>query len=90
MWSLLPPPYPSKKLFEFVQISRPTLAKVGRARAHPCPTVATPLLSAQQLDIKHIVHIVTYRAYSVPETNAVPDCDCLCIFILASYLFRPK
>jgi len=48
-----------KKLFEFVQISRPTLAKVELARA----TVATPLLLAQQLDIKHIVH------NSVPETK---------------------
>ena len=38
-----PPPYSSKKLFEFVQISRLTLAKVGWARAHPCSTVATPL-----------------------------------------------
>jgi len=71
--SLLPPPYSSKKLFEFVQISRPTLAKIGWA---PCSTVATPLLSAQQLDIEH-----NYRAYSVPETSAVPDCDYLCFFI---------
>jgi len=45
MRSLLPPPYSSKKLFKFVQISRPTLAEVGWARAHPCPTVATPLLN---------------------------------------------
>jgi len=55
------PTHSSKKLFEFVQISRHTLAEVGWARAHPCPTVATPLLSAQQLDIKHIVHIQCLR-----------------------------
>jgi len=35
MQSLLPPPYSSKKLFKFVQISRPTLAEIGWARAHP-------------------------------------------------------
>jgi len=36
MRTLLPPtPTPPKKLFEFVQISRPTLAEVGWARAHP-------------------------------------------------------
>jgi len=44
MRSLLPPPLLLQKLFEIVQISRPTLAEVGWARAHPCPTVATPLL----------------------------------------------
>jgi len=38
-----PQPYSSKKLFEFVQISRPILAEVEWARAHLCPTVATPL-----------------------------------------------
>jgi len=27
-----------------VQISQPTLAEVGWARAHPCPTVTTPLV----------------------------------------------
>jgi len=37
------PPYISKKIFEFVQISRPTLAEVGWTRAHSCPTVATTL-----------------------------------------------
>jgi len=74
------PPY-SKKLFEFVQISRPTLAKVGLARAHPCSTVATPLLLAQQLDIKHIMH------NSVPETKCRPDCDCPSFLFLA-YLFK--
>jgi len=35
-----PTPTPPKKLLEFVQISRPTLAEVGWARAHPCPPVA--------------------------------------------------
>jgi len=30
-----PHPYSFKKLLEFVQISRPTLAEVGWARAHP-------------------------------------------------------
>jgi len=43
MQSLLPQPVLLQKLFEFVQISRPTLAEVGWARAHPCPIVATPL-----------------------------------------------
>ena len=33
-----PTPTPPKKLLEFVQISRPTLAEVGWARVHPCPT----------------------------------------------------
>jgi len=37
------PPLLLQKLFAFVQISRPTLAEVGWARAHPCPTVAMPL-----------------------------------------------
>jgi len=45
MRSLLPPPYISKNLFKFVQISRPTLAEVWWACAHPCPTMATPLLN---------------------------------------------
>jgi len=35
MRSLLPPPPLLQKLFEFVQISRPTLAEVGWARAPP-------------------------------------------------------
>jgi len=39
--------YSSKKLFKFVQISRSTLAEVGWTRAHPCPTVATPLFVCQ-------------------------------------------
>jgi len=77
------PTYPSKKLFEFVQISRPTLAKVGRARAHPCPTVAMPLLSAQQLDIKHIVHIQCLR--QMPFLIVI-----VCVFLFLAYLFRPK
>jgi len=34
MWSLLPPPYSSKKIFEFLP---------PWSRYHPCPTVATPL-----------------------------------------------
>ena len=38
MWSLLPPPYSSKKHFEFVQISRPTLAEVG-PMVGTCPPV---------------------------------------------------
>ena len=33
--SATPPPPPPKKLLKFVQISRPTLAEVGWARAHP-------------------------------------------------------
>jgi len=33
--SATPTSTPPKKLFEFVQISRPTLAEVGWARAHP-------------------------------------------------------
>jgi len=28
-----------------------------------------------------------FRAYSVPETDAVPDCDCLCFLFLA-HLFK--
>ena len=46
MRSLLPLTLLLQKLFEFVQISRPTLAEV---RAHPCPTVATPLLIRQKV-----------------------------------------
>ena len=48
MRSLLPLHTPPKKLFESVQISRPTLAEVGWARAHPCPTVAMSLTSADE------------------------------------------
>jgi len=36
--SATPTPTPPEKLFEFVQISRPTLAEVGWARAHPSQT----------------------------------------------------
>ena len=42
-----PTPTPPKKLFEFVQISRPTLAEVRWARAHQYPTVATPLFAGR-------------------------------------------
>jgi len=42
-----PPPFSSKNLLEFVQISRPTLAEVGWERAHPCLPVATPVQSGK-------------------------------------------
>ena len=54
MLSLLPPPPRLiKKLVEFEKISRPTLAEVGWARAHPCPPVATPVFTALT---KYAVH----------------------------------
>jgi len=81
MQSLLPPPYSSKKLLEFVQISRPTLAEVEWARAHRCPTVTTPLLSAQQLYIKHIVHIQCL--VQMPFLIVI-----VCVVIFLAYLFK--
>ena len=52
MLSLLPPPPRLiKKLVEFEKISRPTLAEVGWARAHPCPPVATPVFPKQYMPV---------------------------------------
>ena len=63
MQSLLPHPYSSKKLFEFVQISWPTLAEVVWARAHPCRTMAMPLNGCvKENTVINVQQILYYHA----------------------------
>ena len=57
------------------------LAEVGWARAHLCTTVATPLLSAQQLYITHIVHIQCLRQMQFLIVI-------VCVFLFLAYLFK--
>jgi len=62
MQILLPPPYSSKKLFEFMKISRPTLAEVGWG-----PTVATPLPRPLQTNpLSHRYATYTWKCHMHP------------------------